>query len=511
MSDFLWGLPGDGPCCSRKPMTTRDIPRDERLPSAQSAQVAGAIRGAARARLAHSPRWARSVLLPLCDTFALTLAALLGARYWPAAAYVLAVLIFLRVTGQHRMRICLRVSEEVPRLAVASVVAIPLLLPWDDRAGRLLLLAAVAFGLLVTLRFSLYTLLRAANRRGWLTEPALIVGTGELGLEIGELLQEHAEFGLHPVGLVNNGPATPTSSLPLLGEVSDIAAVVSRHDVRRIIVSPAADDDASLVSALRADERLAAEVCVVPRMHELALAVPASYLDEVWGIPIIPMRKYGLRRSGRAVKRSFDLAGGTILLIVVGPLLLLLMGAVLLSCGRPVLFRQTRITRSGRTMKITKLRTVAGAEREGHWAVSPDECSTLSRWLRATHLDELPQLLNVVRGEMSLVGPRPERPYFASQFAEIVPRYEDRHRTNAGVTGWAQVHGLVGDTSIPERVRFDNNYIEHWSLWLDIAILARTLAEPLAGVRSKYPEQRAGGSPNAPPPCLADGQPPSTS
>ena len=157
------------------------------------------------------------------------------------------------------------------------------------------------------------------------------MGTGELGLEIGELLQEHAEYGLHPVGLVDHRPATPTSSLPLLGEVSDISAVVSRHDVRRIIVSPAADDDPSLVSALRADERLAAEVCVIPRMRELAMAVPASYLDEVWGIPIIPMRKYGLRRSGRALKRSFDLAGGTILLIVLGPLLLLLMGAVLLS------------------------------------------------------------------------------------------------------------------------------------------------------------------------------------
>ena len=451
------------------------------------------------------------MLLPLCDTLALTSAALLVARHWTTAGYVLAVLIFLRVTGQHRLRICLRVSDEVPRLAVASVVAIPLLLPWDDRAGRLLLLAAGAFGLLVTLRFSLYTLLRVANRRRWLTEPALIVGAGELGLEIGELLQEHAEYGLHPVGLINNGPTTPTSSLPLLGEVSDISAVVSRHDVRRIIVSPAADDDASLVSALRADERLAAEVCVIPHIRELAMAVPASYLDEVWGIPIIPMRKCGLRRSGRALKRSFDLVGGTILLIALGPLLLLLMGAVLLSCGRPVLFRQTRITRSGRTMKITKLRTVAGAEREGHWSVSPDECSTLSRWLRATHLDELPQLLNVVRGEMSLVGPRPERSYFASQFAEIVPRYEDRHRTNAGVTGWAQVHGLVGDTSIPERVRFDNNYIEHWSLWLDTVILARTLAEPLAGVWSKYPGQRAGGSPNAPPPCLADGQPPSPS
>jgi len=430
------------------------------------------------------------------DTFALTLAALLVVPHWPAVGYVMAVLTLLRVLGQHRLRICLRVSDQVPRLAAVTILPIPLLLPWAGSVGRLLLLGVASFGFLVTTRTSLYTLLRLANRRKWLTEPALIVGTGELGLEIGELLQEHAELGLSPIGFVDNLPTAPKSSLPLLGEVSDILDVVSHHDVRWIIVSPPADNDVALVSALRADEQLAAEVCVVLRMHELAPAVPASCLDEIWGIPLVPLRKCGLRRSGHMLKRSFDLAAGTILLVVLGPLLLLLMGGVLLSCGRPVFFRQGRVTRSGRIIKIIKLRTVAGSEREGHWTVSPDECSTLSRWLRATHLDELPQLLNVIRGEMSLVGPRPERPYFTSRFAEMVPRYEDRHRTNAGMTGWAQVHGLTGDTSIPERVRFDNNYIEHWSLWLDIVILARTLAEPLTAFRSRHPARPVDQSPN---------------
>jgi exopolysaccharide biosynthesis polyprenyl glycosylphosphotransferase len=506
MSDF-WGAPlGKGSCCASKPMTTRDVSRNAPVSGGQSAQVTLAIRGTNRSGGAQSARrWARRALLPLTDTFGLTLAALLVVRHWPTVGYVVAVLVLLRVSGQHRLRICLQVSDEVPRLAVASIVPIPLLLPWDDAAGRLLLFGVAAFGCLVTMRFSLYTLLRAANRRKWLTEPALIVGTGELGLEIGELLQEHTELGLHPIGFVDNGSAAPKSSLPLLGDVCDIPAVVSRHNVRRIIVSPPVDDDVGLVSALRSIEQLTADVCVVPRVHELAAAVPASYVDEVWGIPLIPLRKCGLRRSSRAVKRSFDLAAGTVLLVVLSPLLLLLMGAVLLSCGRPVLFRQERITRSGRIMKITKLRTVAGAEREGHWTVSPDECSALSRWLRATHLDELPQLLNVIRGEMSLVGPRPERPYFASRFAEMVPRYEDRHRTKAGMTGSAQVHGLTGDTSIPERVRFDNSYIEHWSLWLDFVILIRTLAEPLPGIRGKYPE-RVDRSPNGdqppPPPTL---------
>jgi lipopolysaccharide/colanic/teichoic acid biosynthesis glycosyltransferase len=173
------------------------------------------------------------------------------------------------------------------------------------------------------------------------------------------------------------------------------------------------------------------------------------------------------------------------LLLVCAPLIALLMAGIVLSCGRPALYRQARVTGSGRIMTITKLRSVARANLDESWTVSAGDCSALGRWLRATHLDELPQLLNVVRGEMSLVGPRPERPSFTSQFAEIVPRYADRHRTNGGMTGWAQVHGLTGDTSIHERARFDNNYIEHWSLWLDLVILVRTLTEPLSGIRRK--------------------------
>jgi exopolysaccharide biosynthesis polyprenyl glycosylphosphotransferase len=477
-------------------MTTRDVShdgsRDSQVPCGQ--QFVQATR--ASWPIAHPPaaqfvrlwtRSARKLVLPACDAFALSLAVLLTAPVWPAVGYVLVALILLHVTGRHRLRICLRVSDEIPRLAAVAVLPIPLLLAWTKSGSELVLLGIASLGFLVTMRVGLYTILRIANRRGWSTEPALIVGTSELGLEIGELLQEHTELGLRPIGFIDSQAAAPESSLPLLGKPSEISDVVLQHDVRRIIVSPPADNDVALVTALRADPLFNADVCVVPRIHELTSAIPTSCLDEIWGIPLIPLRCSGLRMPTHKLKRSFDLVVGALLLIVLGPLLLLLMGAVLLSCGRPVFFRQTRVTRAGRPMKIIKLRTVAGTDREGNWTVPPDECSSLCRWLRATHLDELPQLLNVLRGEMSLVGPRPERPYFVSRFAEVVPRYEDRHRANTGMTGWAQVHGLTGDTSIPERVRFDNCYIERWSLWLDVVILARTLFTPLAGMRSKLP------------------------
>ena len=184
------------------------------------------------------------------------------------------------------------------------------------------------------------------------------------------------------------------------------------------------------------------------------------------------------------LKRVFDVAGSAILLAVSAPLLLVLAAVVRLRFGKTALFRQTRATGNGRLAPILKLRTLADDdESDTRWTVDADHCTPLGRWLRATHLDELPQLLNVLRGEMSLVGPRPERPYFAERFNRDIPRYADRIRMPAGMTGWAQVNGLNGDTSIFERARFDNYYLEYWSPWLDLVILARTVVAVARGER----------------------------
>jgi len=426
----------------------------------------------------------RRTALPISDAFVLSLAALLIGSSWSAVGYVAAVLIFLRINGRQRMRICLRLSDEVAGLAAAAILPIPLFL--FSASPRVLVKLAVLSGvLLMIIRLALYTMMRGANRRRWLVERALIVGSGKSGIEIGETLQEHPELGLEPVGFVDGTALDWALSLPLLGEVPELPDLVLAHNVQQIIVTLPEGDDADVVSVLRAGGQLTAEVCVLPRLRELAPAVPASCQDDIWGIPVIPLQRPGLRPSSRAVKRAFDIVVGTILLLLFAPLIAILMAGVVLSCGRPALFRQARVTGSGRIMKITKLRTVARTDADGLWTVSPQDCSALGRWLRTTHLDELPQLVDVIRGDMSLVGPRPERPYFTSRFSRIVPRYQDRQRVNGGMTGWAQVHGLTGDTSIHERVRFDNNYIEHWSLWLDLVILVRTLTEPLTGIWKK--------------------------
>jgi exopolysaccharide biosynthesis polyprenyl glycosylphosphotransferase len=438
----------------------------------------------------------RNAVLPVCDGSALTTAVVLVIPEWQAIGFILAVLFTLNVSGAQRLRLCLRVSDEIPRLAAFVALPAVLFLPWAHPAIRVAVLSLVAVGLLLTVRAGLYAALRACHRHGLLTEPALIVGTGQTGIEVGKVLTEHPDLGLRPVGLIGSRPQKPASPLPVLGGLSEIAPVVEECGVRSVIVCFTDRMDADLVTVLRANAPLPADVYVVPRMYELAAAIPAGSRDDVWGIPIIPMRPSGPRWAGQVAKRLFDLIVGTLLLVVSAPLMLTLLIVVRLGCGRPVFFRQDRVTRGGDLMKITKFRTITARDPDAQWTVSPQECTKLGRWLRATHLDELPQLVNVIRGQMSLVGPRPERPHFTSQFSQDIPRYADRHRVATGMTGWAQVHGLSGDTSIPERVRFDNYYIEHWSLWLDVTILVRTLAQPLTGAldgAGQHPDARANG------------------
>ena len=211
------------------------------------------------------------------------------------------------------------------------------------------------------------------------------------------------------------------------------------------------------------------------------MAVPRACLDEVWGIPLLPLRRPG--RAALAAKRLFDVLASAVLLALLGIPLLILGLAVRWQLRHPALFRQVRVTGPGELAEIVKLRTLTcHSDPDTCWVVPAARATRLGRFLRATHADELPQLLNVLRGQMSLVGPRPERPYFARRFSEQIPGYGDRHRVRCGLTGWAQVHGLNGDTSIADRAIFDNVYIENWSFWLDLSIVARTLGASAAAV-----------------------------
>jgi exopolysaccharide biosynthesis polyprenyl glycosylphosphotransferase len=237
------------------------------------------------------------------------------------------------------------------------------------------------------------------------------------------------------------------------------------------------------VHVIRTCDRADCDVFIVPRLFEVHHV--QGDMDTAWGLPLVRLRRATYRTGAWRAKRLFDVVFAATALLLLAPL----MGAVALAVrfdggGKQVLFRQQRVGVDGHTFHLLKFRSLAAsaAEAATTWNVANDQrMSRVGRLIRKTSIDELPQLINILRGDMSVVGPRPERPHFVNEFRSVYPSYEARHRVPSGLTGWAQVNGLRGDTSIADRARFDNYYIENWSLWLDLKIILRTFGSVVRG------------------------------
>lgn len=399
--------------------------------------------------------------------------------------YALFTFLVLMSTGSHRARINPLVGDDIPsllgRLAVPVLVLAPFIGSYVGLAHFVrmspVVIAFVLFGRTVS-----YKLVREARAVGLVHEPTLIVGAGTLGVKAATTLRDHPEFGLVPIGFLDSFDDAGLP-LPILGEVSELESVVRAYDVSRVIVAFGATREPEMVPIIRACDRLPVEVHVMPRFFELGVAKEGPFTDDLWGIPLVRLRRSALRTVAWRTKRAFDLFFGSILLVLCTPLFAAAALAVRLSSPGPILFKQKRTGQRGEVFELLKFRTLqVNRDADTTWSVSKDERRTrVGRLMRMLSIDELPQLLNVLRGEMSLVGPRPERPYFVDQFRVAVPGYDDRHRVPAGMTGWAQVHGLRGDTSIKDRAVFDNQYVENWSLWKDLVILVRTVGTVVNG------------------------------
>lgn len=432
--------------------------------------------------------WSRFVpMLPhLSDALALVAAGAATGFDPVAAAYGAGSLLALNVGSAVTGRINPRVSDEVGwvlrRLTLVLFLVLPIAAAVGDPIMRVMVLCALSLVLILLGRSIAYGIQRRARVRGTIVDAAVIVGTGEVALELARILDGHPEYGLRPVGFLDAWSQRELQ-FPVLGEAADLENIVRNYDVGRVLIAFGTDPDARLATTLLACKSLPVDVHVVPRFWELQ-AFPASrFVDDLWGIPMVHVRRPGRSAAGRMLKRAFDIVLGATALLVTSPLLVLAAVGVRVTSPGPILFRQRRVGLHGRQFDILKFRTMrVHDESDTLWSVANDARVTrVGRLLRRTGLDELPQLFNVLRGEMSLVGPRPERPYFVEQFAARVQHYDDRHRMPSGVTGWAQIHGLRGDTSIPERVRFDNGYIDGWSLWRDVVIMARTMILILKG------------------------------
>ncbi|MFJ6136711.1 exopolysaccharide biosynthesis polyprenyl glycosylphosphotransferase [Kitasatospora sp. NPDC092286] len=410
-------------------------------------------------------------------------------------AALLPLLLTLNLAGGlYRLRLTLSVLDELPALTVRAVVATAFSVTlagcldgrWPDcgpaTPARLTVLLGTQLLLAVCCRALLYHLVRRIRRSR--PSPVLVLGAGRLGRRVAAALSERLEYGMRPVGFLDPDPPLLAggTDLPVLGGREVLEREVRRHRVHHVVATAGAADEAETAAALRDAARLGCQVWLVPALREygaLETGRPAGG-DHLWGFPCLRVGRPAMRRPGWAAKRALDVVAAALGLLLLAPVLTLCALAVRFDTGSGVLFRQQRTGLDGRVFTVLKFRTLRPSnehESATRWNISQDHrMGAVGKVMRRSSLDELPQLWNVLRGDMSLVGPRPERPYFVMRFGQVHPEYADRHRVPVGLTGLAQVNGLRGDTSIEDRVRFDNRYIESWSLWQDVKILCRTAA-----------------------------------
>lgn len=319
--------------------------------------------------------------------------------------------------------------------------------------------------------------------RAWGTERVALVGISQVGRLTAQKLMAQRVRERIAVGFIaakpTEAPPEPEAlaNLPLLGSLAELDQILATHRITEVFVTDPCMSPQEVLEFLLACEKRFVRARVVPNVLESMLT--ESHTDELAGIPLLGLRESRLRPGNMVLKRVFDIVVSAMMILLLSPLLILIALLVKLTSRGPVFYWQERISLDGETFPMCKFRTMRTDAEQSTGPVmttrGDPRVTPIGRFLRASNLDELPQLFNVLRGDMSLVGPRPERPFFVDQFKDRIPRYMARHRVKAGITGWAQVNGLRGETSIDLRLEYDLFYLRNWSIWFDIKILAMTL------------------------------------
>jgi Undecaprenyl-phosphate glucose phosphotransferase len=347
---------------------------------------------------------------------------------------------------------------------------------YESRLALAMFLALNAVALTLARRVVWYAL-KYLRGRGLNQGRAVIVGAGRTGQLVARTIENNRWTGLEAIGFVDAPRQREPQLLPRLGDIDELGTVVARHDIDHVFIALPLSRYVELPRVYQALGDLLVEVQFAPDLPQLAgMRVRTMEIDEVAFLSLRENPHHGWHRF---TKRATDLVIGGLALVALSPLMLLLALLVKLTSPGPALYRQPRVGLGGRTFEMLKFRSMridAESVSGPVWASKTDDrCTPLGRFMRRWSLDELPQLLNVVAGDMSLVGPRPERRYFTDQFRKQVPNYAQRHQVKAGMTGWAQVNGWRGNTSLRRRVECDLYYISNWSLTLDLQILWMTL------------------------------------
>jgi exopolysaccharide biosynthesis polyprenyl glycosylphosphotransferase len=395
--------------------------------------------------------------------------------------------------GLYRLRFRLHALDDLRAIFVATTIAAMIVLTGravlgstGDLATETARLWAFALAYVSAGRLAWYWSHQRARVVGESVRPTLIVGAGRVGALVAKRLLDNPKLGLRPAAFLDKEPLVDTLSelgVPVVGASWDLDDALSRFKIEQVVITFSTAPDDVLLRIVRRCEDLGIPTAIVPRLFERMPAL--TQMEHLGGLPLVAPRPADPTGWQFRVKYVADRALAAIALLVLSPILIAAAVAVLLSMGRPVFFRQLRIGRDGRPFEMLKFRSMAGTSESPYEApdgdLAPggvegeDRRTRVGAFLRKTSIDELPQLINVLRGEMSMIGPRPERPEFVQDFEQRIHRYGERHRVKSGITGWAQVHGLRGRTSLADRAEWDNFYIENFTLWLDLKIALMTV------------------------------------
>jgi exopolysaccharide biosynthesis polyprenyl glycosylphosphotransferase len=383
--------------------------------------------------------------------------------------------------GLYEVRAALNPRDHLSALLVAPALqALVMIAVYFFRQDLLfprsifIVFAALNAGLLVAWRLGSRSLVGSYPRRR-----VLVVGTNAAAAEVIDTIRGQRWLGMDIVGAVADGGSSAPATLaevPVLGSRDDLPGLCERHDADEVIIASDIGWQDRLLDTLSRDRGARARICVVPSPYEILIGRPGHL--RLHDIPLIEVIREPIGGGATAAKRVFDAVVGALLLVAGLPIMLLVALAILVSSGPPVLYRQRRVGKDGSPFTMVKFRTMAvGAERATGPVLAAENdprVTWLGRWLRAARLDELPQLWNVVRGDMSFVGPRPERPEFVTRFERDIQGYRERFVVRPGLTGYAQVNGEY-HTSAATKLKYDLAYIYNRSLWLDLKILAETV------------------------------------
>ncbi|WP_225341010.1 undecaprenyl-phosphate glucose phosphotransferase [Lysinibacillus capsici] len=341
----------------------------------------------------------------------------------------------------------------------------------------LIIYLLVGFLIIVMYRFFVKQLLRSMRTKGFNQQFVLILGAGSVGKRYIENLDNHPEYGLKVIGFLDDFKEIH-SEKKVLGKIKDLSTILENKIIDEVVIALPLTVFSKYHQIIEACEKAGVRVSIVPDFYDILPATP--HFERFGDLPVINVRDIPLDEYiNRVLKRIFDIAFSLCAIIVISPLLLFIALGVKLTSPGPILFKQERVGLNRRTFYMYKFRSMKHMSVEDsntQWTVENDPRRTkFGTFLRKTSLDEFPQFFNVLKGDMSIVGPRPERPYFVDQFKEEIPKYMVKHHVRPGITGWAQVCGLRGDTSIEDRIEHDIQYIENWTLLFDIKIIIKTI------------------------------------